>query len=131
METRTLLIKQADGTEIQIDIPVDWKVTFGPAALGIEKHSGRVPMALRVYETEKMQRAIFTDVVWFRDTSIPIRIKRVNTREKEGYVEYEGARKRTSFRATTTEWVNPDEDDGEPKLIQMPSDQELFNDVDA
>lgn len=130
MGERTLLIKKKDDTELQIDIPEEWKVTFGPAAAGIARSEGRVPLALRIYETEKLQRAIFTDVESFRDMSIPIREKRINTQTKDGFVEVDGARKRTSFQAQTMEWVNPDGD--EPKtnnLIDMPSDQEIFNNV--
>ncbi len=84
-----------------------------------------MPLALRFYESETKQRAIFTDVVSFRDTSIKIEEKLVRIQEKDGYVECEGTRKRTTFQAKTTEWINPDEEkDGVPML---PSDKDMFD----
>lgn len=132
-KTRTLLIIHENGNETQIDIPESWKVTFGLASPGAEHvKGGKVGLALRIYETEKMQRAIFTDVVSFRDMSIPIRIKKVNVQEKDGFMECDGVRKRTTFQASTTEWVSPDVDNSNnatPKLA-MPSDQEVFGNKD-
>ncbi len=127
---RTLLITKKDGEEIQIDIPEEWKVTFGPAVAGLSpKTDGRIPLVLRVYESDKMQRAIFADVVSFRDTSIPMRVKKVDVKEKSGFMECDGVRKHTTFEARTTNWVNPDEvaEDPEPRpLLKMPSDTEML-----
>ena len=126
MKTRTLLIKKKDGVEIQIDIPEEWHVTFGPAAVGMGRGEGKIPFALRIYETDKMQRAIFTDVESFRDMSIPIREKRINVQEKDGFVELDGTRKRTTFQARTAEWVNPDESESpRANLLKMPDDIEM------
>lgn len=130
-ETRTLLITQRGGEETQIDIPVSWHVTFGPAAISAST-SGMgdrklMPMALRIYETEKQQRAIFTDVVSFRDMAIPVRVKVHNTQQKDGAIVVDGVSKRTTFQATTTEWKNPDDEEGSAKLLGMPSDTEIFN----
>lgn len=127
-EIRTLLIEKTNGEEFQVDIPVTWKVTFGPAVPFTSKESGKtIPTALRIYESEKMQRAIFTDVISFRDLSIPMRIKKTHTQEKDGFMECEGIRKRTTFQATTSEWVNADEEvKREPALLQMPTDSEMF-----
>lgn len=124
---RTLLITQKNGDETQIDVPETWKITFGPAVVGMPKSEGRVPMALRIYETEKLQRAIFTDVTSFRDMSIPIRVKKVNVQEKDGFMECEGVRKRTTFQASTTEWINPDEEVEDKPLLTMPTDAEMFD----
>lgn len=131
MEKRTLLIVHENGNETQIDIPAEWKVTFGLAAPGAEHVKGsRMGLALRIYETEKMQRAIFTDVVSFRDMSIPIRVKKVSTQEKAGYMECEGVKKHTTFQAQTVEWVDPDSDaDNTPKL-SMPKDSDMFNNAE-
>ena len=129
---RTLLIKQEDGSEIQIDIPETWKVTFGPAHIGEtvkSSSSGKVSMALRVYESEKMQRAVFTNVLWFRDMSIPVRVKKINVQEKEGYMEVDGAKKKTIFQAKTSVWVDPDNEEGQSQdfpQLKAPSDQEMF-----
>jgi len=132
MGERTILIKRKDGSEIQIDIPEEWKITFGPAVVGTPKIEGKMPWALRIYETEKLQRAIFTDVESFRDMSIPIREKRVHIQEKQGYVEVDGSRKNTTFQARTAEWVNPDEEaPAAENLLPLPPDTEMFGHIGA
>lgn len=128
MGTKTLLVTKKDGSEFQIDIPEEWKVTFGPAAVGMSKVMAgeRMPLCLRIYESETLQRAIFTDIVSFRDMSIPIRVKQINVQEKHGYVEFDGKRKQTTFQATTSEWVDPDiAIEPEAKLLDIPSDKEM------
>ena len=105
------LITHEDKTERKITVPSDWKVTFGPAAKGMYKsgtQNFKVPLALRFYEAETKQRAIFTDVVSFRDLSIETEVKKISTQEKRGFMECDGERKATTFQATTEEWVNPD-----------------------
>lgn len=128
MGIRTLLVVKNDYTEFQVDIPDTYKVTFGPAFVGgtsAEKH-GKIPMALRIYENEKMQLAIFTDVASFRDMSIPLRVKEVKIQEKDGFIECDGVKKRTTFQAKTYDWVNPDaKAEEQPKLLK-PSDTEMF-----
>ena len=75
-DKRTYEIVTNDGT-YRIDIPDDWKVTFGPVAVGGSKRGnwdvGGGSMALRLYESEVRQRAIFTGVTSFRDLSIPVK----------------------------------------------------------
>ena len=111
-EETTYLIIHEDGTERKITVPSDWKVTFGPAAKGMnagKNPSYKVPLCLRFYENETRQRAIFTDVVSFRDLSIKTEIKVVTTQEKAGYMECEGKRKATTFQARSEEWIDPDD----------------------
>ena len=113
MEEKTYIIVCEDKSKKRITVPANWKVTFGPAARGENAgiKSGthlKIPMALRFYETDTKQRAIFTDVVSFRDASIKIEEERTNVQEKEGYVECDGVRKKTVFSATVKEWINPD-----------------------
>jgi len=126
-EQTTYLIVHTDGTERRITVPSDWKVTFGPVAKGVNK-TYQMPLALRFYENETRQRAIFTDVVSFRDMSIPILIRKEKTQEKKGFMECEGQKKATTFKATISEWINPDEID---EKIALPgsADVEAF-DVD-
>jgi hypothetical protein len=131
MEMKIYLIQHKDGHRSRIKVPADWKVTFGPAAAG--NHAGRdnrlqMPLALRFYEAQDKQRAIFTDVVSFRDLSISVEVEETKTQEKEGYVEYDGVRKRTTFQARTREWVNPDLET--PDFPKLPSDSELFGEDD-
>lgn len=130
-EIRTLLVTKGNGEEFQIDIPKTWKVTFGPVCAGSNasqetRSKGNIPMALRVYESDKCQRAIFLDIISFRDMDIPIRVKKANVQEKEGYMECDGVRKRTTFQATSFDWINPDEVVDKPKLLDTPTDVELF-----
>ena len=130
---KTYLVRFENGTEQKITVPDSWKVTFGPAArgprggVGISTHNPKMPMDLRFYESDTKQRAIFTDVVYFRDTAIKVEEKKVNIQEKEGYMECEGTRKRTTFQARTTEWVNPDIVSETPLL---PSDAQIFEKPD-
>jgi bifunctional DNA-binding transcriptional regulator/antitoxin component of YhaV-PrlF toxin-antitoxin module len=57
----------------RITIPKSWRITFGAITPGMrEERSNNPKLALRVYETEKKQRAIFTDVLSFMDTSIVV-----------------------------------------------------------
>lgn len=129
METKTYILDLENGKRRKVTVPANWKVTFGPAAVGIDKAAAgmgrKVPMALRFYENKENQRAIFTDVVSFRDSSINIEEEVVNTKIKEGFVEVDGVRKATSFSATTKEWMNPDIIVDEPKKLAMPTDYEM------
>lgn len=68
-QKRQYLIKSSGETRI-ITIPESWKVTYGPVSPGSKYGDGNV---LRVYESKEKQRAIFTNVVSFRDLSIPVR----------------------------------------------------------
>jgi hypothetical protein len=69
-EVRTLLVFENGGNRFKIDIPVDWKITFGAFQQG--KYGGEGGYALRIYESENKQRACFTNVRSFRDLSLPI-----------------------------------------------------------
>ena len=88
----TYEIQSVEGT-YQIDVPADWKVTFGPVAVGATNKRGygdsSGSMALRFYESDTKQRAIFTGVHSFRDVSIPLRRKIKNVTE-----EHAGSTKR-------------------------------------
>jgi len=131
-DTRTLLVERRGGEEFQVDIPSGWKVTFGPLAVSNGPKTGngpQMPMALRLYESDNCQRAVFTDVVSFRDMSIPMRMKKVNVQEKHGVIEFDGVRKATTFQATSVDWINPDNTD-QPKQLERPTDAEMFNETE-
>lgn len=127
-EMVTYLIEHENGIKRKITVPESWKVTFGPAVKGnranSNPHGPKMPMALRFYESDTKQRAIFTDVVSFRDMSIKIEEEVINIQEKDGYYECEGKKKRTTFQAKTREWVNPDAVSDMPLL---PKDSTVFN----
>jgi len=127
-DTKTYLIRHKDNSERRITVPESWKVTFGPAVKGMRSGTGvnlKVPLCLRFYESDTKQRAIFTDVVSFRDTSILIEERKVEVQEKEGYMECDGVKKKTTFQAKSTTWVNPDNPSKE--IPQLPSDASIFN----
>ncbi len=130
MKEKTYILTRENGTRSRITVPADWKVTFGPAAKGnynSPKAHLKMPLALRFYESDTKQRAIFTDVVSFRDASIIIEDEISKTKEKSGYMECDGKRKRTTFHATVKEWVNPDEVEKPTALPEVPSDENMFD----
>jgi hypothetical protein len=79
----TYLIERHD-EQLKLTVPSAWKVTFGPAApprKDGQHYYGGGKFALRFYEAENRQRAIFTDVVSFRDLALPME-RRVTRVEK-------------------------------------------------
>lgn len=126
---KTYLITHDNGNETKISVPASWKVTFGPAARGNNagKSHSVMPLALRFYEDETRQRAIFTDVKSFRDLSIPVFVKKKSTQEKHGFMECEGSKKATIFTVETSEWINPDEESDENRKLLTPSDVQNFD----
>lgn len=128
VEIVTYLIEFGNGTRKRITVPSFWKVTFGPAAAGTAKPTGyktQMPLALRFYESPQLQRAIFTDVVSFRDTSIKVEDEIMEVKEKVGFIECDGVRKQTVFQAKTREWVNPDA--ALPQKNLLPTDSEMYS----
>jgi len=71
VETRVLLVERSRSERFKIEVPADWKVTFGSPG----GNRGGFPdegKELRIYEAENKQRACFTGVRSFRDLSIPV-----------------------------------------------------------
>lgn len=80
-----------DGTTERLDIPSSFKVTYGPVQgasqpvvdkQGGGKVSSSSPkyihmLAFRAWETETKQRIMLTNVIAFRDVSIPRKVKAV------------------------------------------------------
>jgi len=74
-DDRVLLVRTTD-EELRVTIPADFKVTYGrvqPGARGYDEG-----YCLRIYESDTKQRAVFVNVVSFRDLSIPVQ-RRVKT----------------------------------------------------
>lgn len=65
-DVRTYEVVATHG-RFRLSVPASWKVTYGPI-LGTK--GAMHGMTLRFYENETRQRALFTDVLSFRDTSI-------------------------------------------------------------
>lgn len=74
----------ANNDTFQIDVPETFRVTYAPVVMG-QKGYGGSEMALRFYEAENKQRAIFVGVKSFRDLSLPLRRK---VRTVEGKREF-------------------------------------------
>lgn len=69
--TKTLVVFDNKG-KFTVTIPADWKVTFGLPRGNNGAGYGGADRELRVYEAETKQRACFTNVISFFDTSLPI-----------------------------------------------------------
>lgn len=84
-DNRTLLVNTKK-EELRVTIPADYKVTFGPVQPGSRGY-GDEGNCLRIYESETKQRAVFVNVVSFRDLSIPVerRVKRTKEKQKREY----------------------------------------------
>lgn len=72
--TRTLLVRTSEsrygsGGSFKITIPADAKVTFSGTN---PQHPTHGSATLRIYKTENQQLAVFTDVIGFRDLSLPV-----------------------------------------------------------
>lgn len=70
LELRTLRVRDNKGA-FEVKIPADWKVTYGAFNQGTRYPDGTA--ALRIYEAENKQRACFTGVISFFDTSLEIK----------------------------------------------------------
>lgn len=68
------------GGTFRVTFPATWKVTYGPVigangkAVGAYGETG---MCLRIWETDKLQRGLWTGVVAFRDVSLPMTVAAV------------------------------------------------------
>jgi hypothetical protein len=66
------LVQRERAPDFVIEVPADWKLTFGAVNPGGQSH-GHLH-CLRVWEGEKL-RGVFCDVRGFRDLGIPLAMK--------------------------------------------------------
>lgn len=106
--TTTYLIKATDG-EFQLTVPSAWKVTFGAMQPGkgggFDGYDGRRGWTLRFYEAENKQRAVFTNVLSFRDLGLPLTRKVVRTDAETRVSESEDGRVASSVEDREVVWV--------------------------
>lgn len=124
MTTKTYILDCKGGKQRRIDIPEDWKVTFGPISPGSRGEHGGA-LALRFYEGKDKQRAIFTDVLSFRDASIPVLEKVTKTQSKRHTKNTPEGAKDFIVEARVTEWRDPDSpEDTMPhdEFLSLPDD---------
>jgi hypothetical protein len=107
----TYVLDLVNGDQRRITVPSKFKVTFGPTVPYIKGSTNHERgYALRFYEGNKEnQRAIFTDVIAFRDSAIPIEEKVTRTKQQTLRKQHgrEGF-KDVVVEARVTEWRNPD-----------------------
>ena len=136
----TYLVEFTNDTKKKITVPETWKVTFGPVvrSLANKNVSGdwrdKNPVALRFYESDTKQRAIFTNVKSFRDMSIKILEEEVTTKDKVGKMTIDGASKNVSVKAEMREWVNPDAEvpqRDQKKLLNISNEDFDFVDMEV
>lgn len=103
---RTYEIVTTDGA-IRMDIDESWKVTYGPVSPGSKSYGGG--NALRVYESDTKQRAIFLDVLSFRDLSIPVQRLLVKTKASDKWESDHNGSSRRSKSVIERKWVPEEE----------------------
>ena len=107
---RTYEIDTSGGL-FRIDIPEDWKVTYAPVSpAGAKGYGGDPTLALRVYENDTKQRAIFTNVRSFRDLSIPVQRLEVKKKGSDSWEADRNGSKSSSETVIERRWV-PDTND--------------------
>lgn len=103
---RTYEIVTKDG-KFRIDIPETFKVTFGPV-IGAKGYDGG-GMAFRVWESETRQRALFINVVSFRDLSLPLMREAVRRFGAEEWIADDGSYTGKKAETVERQWRPADE----------------------
>lgn len=106
-QMKTYHVCRKGGRDQRITVPASWKVTFGPLNPGSRGHEAGQP-ALRFYESQNQQRAVITDVISFRDTSIKVEEKRTNVKQQVLRKQTPHGDKNVVVEGRVEEWVNPD-----------------------
>jgi hypothetical protein len=112
VEMKTYIMDLFDGRQRRLTVPANWKVTFGPlirASNDMKRGGVGGTLALRFYESESKQRAIFTDVACFRDASLVVEEKVTKTKKQTLYKDSRGKKKAMQVEGRITQWVDPDE----------------------
>lgn len=108
----TYILELINGDQRKITVPSSWKVTFGvavPYAAGKGSiASGERGYSIRFYENKTTQRAIFTDVRSFRDSSIQIEERVTKTKAQTLHKRTNSGMRDVIVEASVTEWINPD-----------------------
>ena len=122
-DTRTYEVVTSDGT-FRIDVPANAKITFGPVVGASGKPSfGESGNSLRIWEGEKIQRALFLGVRSFRDLSMPMTIRAVREFGKEEWWADDGSWTGSRAELVERSWRSPDD------LVEMPPDRAALGTV--
>lgn len=109
---KTYICTLRNGELRKVTVPASWKTTFGPTAPFSGKNTDyNHGLALRFYEGSSKDnlRAVFTDVVAFRDASLEVQERRTEVKQEVVAMQGEGGHKSATVEARITTWVNPDD----------------------
>ena len=113
---RTYEIELSQGA-VRVDIPESYKVTYGPV-VGPGTKGATVAygtgMAFRAWENETRQRLLLTDVVSFRDLSLPMKRRAVRKFGTETWMADDGKWTGQKSLEVQKSWVDIDEIDERP-----------------
>lgn len=134
--TKTYVLELKNGDTRKITVPAHWKLTYGNVVpyQGKDARGGEARIALRLYEGNKENlRAVYTDVVAFRDADIATLEKRTSVKRQARVERTEDGDRDVVVEARMTEWVDPDKEGGpvakrfkEITSIPGPSDEVEF-----
>lgn len=116
--TKTYILELKNGDTRKITVPAHWKLTYGnvvPYAGKDQRGSMESRVALRLYDgTKENLRAVYTDVVSFRDAAIGTLEKRTQVQRKASQRATDKGMRDVIVEARVTEWVDPDNEDAVP-----------------
>jgi hypothetical protein len=109
IEMKTYEIER-NGGAIRVTFPAAWKVTFGPAigAAGQKTYGSHEGAVLRIWETDKLQRGLWTGVTGFRDVSMPVEVKAVRKFGSEEWRADDGTWTGDKAKLVEKQWVTAD-----------------------
>ena len=107
-EMRTYHVETNKGAQ-RVTVPAKWKVTFGNVSPGNKNNGPGGELCLRFYEgAASNQRMVIVGVVSFRDMSIKVEEKRVETKQEVFRKQTDMGMKDFVVEGRVAEWVNPD-----------------------
>lgn len=113
--TKTYILELKNGDTRKITVPAHWKLTYGnvvPYAGKGTMNPSEARVALRLYDgTKDNLRAVYTDVVSFRDAAIGTLEKRTQVQRKASQRATDKGMRDVIVEARVTEWVDPDNED--------------------
>lgn len=109
-EQKTLLMLCAGGTKRKVTIPADYKITFGSIASKpdqLSRYDGARGWCLRIYDGT-MVKAVFTDVISFREESIAVQVQVTRTESKRMDRSTPSGKRSGVAEMRYTEWAEAD-----------------------
>lgn len=106
----TYLLIMGDDTKRKFTCPTRYKLTFGPLVPGSKDttYNSRDALVLRVYDGAN-QKAVFTGVKAFRDTSLQFEEEIVQTKAETFQArDAEGNERQVVVEGAIRTWINPD-----------------------